>query len=190
MTLSILISTILSFLSLFLKRSKTLAFLIFILCFLLFGWNEWNGDYDMYEDMYNFNHSFPQNFYELGYWKLSAYFLDKGFSFNEYLVFFSFFIIVLYGRFIFKLSNFPAIVAFLYFIVYFPLDYVLLRNTLAFGIILQGIYMLIEQKKYGKIGYILLVLIAWSIHFSAIIYIFFIKLGTIIEGIVKLLLLL
>lgn len=144
-----------------------------LFCFLLFGWNEWNGDYDMYEEMYNYHKFFDLGYYEFGYYELSGFFVNNNFTFKQYLIVYSFIVIFLFYRVIYKLSLFPGLVAFFYLIIYFPLDYVLIRNTLAFGIISQGFILLFNNHKYKVLIYIVLVLFAWSIHFSSIIYLMF-----------------
>lgn len=173
MVLSIALSVVLSILSIFFKRSRLVAILFFIFMWLMFGWNYWNGDYDMYETRYDHYISdlFLQNDdYEYGYKTLMILGNSLGLTFQQFFIAVSFVIMSLWVRTTFMLSKTPALFAFCFFLFFFPLDYVLLRNFLAFSIVVQGFISIYKNSKFKYIKYIAAVLIASTIHSSSIFY--------------------
>lgn len=165
---------ILTFLSSIFKKSKIVAYLIFGLMWVFFGWNYWNGDYDMYEAMYKNLFELIDIFkYEGGYDALMLASNLFEFNFQEFLIIISAFILLSLLRFLLVFSKFPAIVSFFFMFAFFPLQYVLLRNFLAFAIVLHGLIPLLKDAKYKYIKYIGAVLIACTIHISSFFYLLF-----------------
>lgn len=166
---------ILTFLSLILKKSKVVACFVFGLMWVLFGWNYWNGDYDMYEAMYENQYELLIDVfkYEGGYDVLMLISNLWGFNFQEFLIIISAFILLSLFRFLLVFSKFPPIVALFFMFALFPLQYVLLRNFLAFAIVLHGMISLLKDAKYKYIKYVLAVLIACTIHISSFFYLLF-----------------
>lgn len=165
------LSFIFSFL---LQKSKLIAILIFGLMWVFFGWNYWNGDYDMYEAMYKDLFEIIDIFkYEGGYDALMLLSNLIGFDFQEFLIIVSAFILLSLLRFLLIFSKFPAIVAFFFMFAFFPLQFVLLRNFLAFSILLLGLIPLLKDSRYKYLKYIFAVLVASTIHISSFFYLLF-----------------
>lgn len=173
MLLSLFCAFFLTFFSLIRKESYLIALLWGILLWMLWGWNYQNGDFEAYEILYeNVVIDWENDKYELGYKLLMLFFRTIGFDFQQFYILLSFFIIFLWVRFFLFFSNYPSFCFCIFFWVFFPLDYVLLRNTLAFAIILQGIKGIICPP-YKIIYFIFLVLLATSIHVSSFFYLLF-----------------
>ena len=171
MFLAVIITIFLSMASILLKKSKFLTLLFFAFTWLLFGWNHWNGDYEAYEKLYDF----PQievilSGHEFGYNALMYLFNYLGFTFQEFFIVISFISLVLLFNFIIRYANYPAFFAVVFFLCFFPLDYVLLRNFLAFTIVLQGLILVINRHKYAKVLFVLTVLLAFLFHGTALFY--------------------
>lgn len=173
MVLSILITVVLCVLAYFNKKSKVVFILFLLFIWLLFGWNYWNGDYESYERFYNtytLIDDIGSNNYEIGYKYLSILGHTIGLTFQEYFISISFIILLLWARFILKFSEVPALFILCFFIAFLPLDYVLLRNFLAFSIVIQGFVPIFFNTKYKYQKYIICVLIAFTIHSSSLFY--------------------
>lgn len=169
--ISILLACTLSLLAIIWGKSKKISFLFCLFMWILFGWNFYNGDYEAYENLYyNFLADLSIGQYEVGYRLLIYLGNTIGLSFQEFFIVISFLIISLYYRFFSKFSSSPAIFFLCYFWIFFPLDYVLLRNTLAFAIILQGFYCVFFNTKRKYLKYFLCVTIAFTIHSSSIFF--------------------
>jgi len=169
--LGLILAIILTLFALFFKRSKIATGLLFILMWILFGWNYWNGDYEAYEKIYNESiFALFLNSYETGYILLNIIFKIWEFSFQEFLIVISGFSLLLLCRFVVKYSVYPALFSAIFLWVFLPLDYVLLRNFLAFSIVLQGICSLIDNVKYKYFKFILFIFLASTIHSSSIFY--------------------
>jgi len=151
------------------KESKIIALLFLCLMWILWGWNYDNGDYSAYETLYN-NVLVLHGNYEIGYKFLMFIANISGLTFQQFQIILSLLIVILWTRFIFVCSEAPALYAACVFVTFFPLDYVLLRNTLSFAIVLQGICSIIKGKRYGLLKFTILVLLASTIHFSSLFY--------------------
>lgn len=169
MIVSILIAVFLIANSFIFKKSKFLAIALLGLMWLLWGWNYSNGDYEAYKTLYN-NALILEGNYEVGYKLLMIIARLLNLEFQQFIIVISLIVVILWGRFILKCSNVPALYVSCIFLVFFPLDYVLVRNTLAFSIVLQGLCAVIKQNKHSLIKYLLFVLLASSIHFSTFFY--------------------
>lgn len=171
MILSILLTAIMSFASLVLKKSKLVSMFFFVLMWLLFGWNYWNGDYDAYEKLYNFPIiELDTNKYEWGYAGLMFLFNKLGFEFQDFFIAISFISLFLLFNFVVRYSIYPALFSVLFFFVYFPLNYVLLRNFVAFTIVLQGLIFIINDHKYKVVIFLLFVFVASFFHGTSLFY--------------------
>lgn len=175
MVISIVFSILLSLLSLKFGKSKTVAALFFVFMWLLFGWNSWNGDYDAYEKLYNYPISeLDTSKYEWGYSGLMLLFGQLGFSFQDFFIFISFVSMMLLFNFLIRYSFLPAFFSVLFFYSYFPLDYVLLRNFVAFVIVLQGLVFVINDFKHKIIIFVIFVFIASLFHGTSLFYLGFV----------------
>ncbi len=171
MVLAIIITILLSLASLLFKKSNFLTLAFFTFMWLLFGWNYWNGDYVAYESLYNLSKiELILSGHEFGYTALMYLFNYLGFTFQEFFIVISFISLVLLFNFIIRYTNYPAFFSIVFFYCFFPLDYVLLRNFLAFTIVLQGLILVINHHKYANILFIIFVLIASLFHKTALFY--------------------
>lgn len=169
--LGLIVAIILTLLAFIFKRSKLLTVLLFVLMWILFGWNYWNGDYDMYEKRYKESiFALLENTYETGYVLLNILFNSFQFSFQQFFITMSGISLLLVLRFVLKYSLYPALFAAIFLWIFLPLDYVLLRNFMAFSIVLQGICSLIDNVKYKYLKFTLFVLLASTIHSSSMFY--------------------
>lgn len=171
MIYAVIISILLILLSILRPASKIVSFFVFILMFLLFGWNYWNGDYDAYENLYNNALAeFAIGGYERGYTSLMSFFSIIGFDFQQFFITVALFSLLLLFNFIVRYSKYPAIFSCIFFCFFFPLDYVILRNFIALTIVLQGLIFVINQYKYSLWIFGAFVFIASLFHSTAIFY--------------------
>ncbi|MBD5346010.1 MAG: hypothetical protein HDR92_02630 [Bacteroides sp.] len=176
MSISFLLGAFLSILSVPFRKSILLTQLFLFYIWLLWGWNYWNGDYEAYETLYN-NILFTSTIeYEIGYKMLMLLAKVNNLTFQEFFQIVSLCVIFLWDRFILKVTRNPALFVAIFFWLFFPLDYVLLRNTIAFSIILQGLLILINNKPYKAVKFSALVFIATTIHSSSYFYFLFLLL--------------
>lgn len=127
------------------KIINNTLFLVFLLIlFVLFGFNEWNGDRDAYEGLFNGNSWMST---EPGYTLINNYFYENGFTYDQFQIVVAFVCIYLIGRYAVRgIKNRLLFVAF-YGIALFPLDYVLIRNFISFALLIQGVLLLNSNKK-------------------------------------------
>lgn len=155
------------------KKIKLLPFfLIFLMSWILFGWNYWNGDRDAYELFYS-KPFLAFSDIEISWIGLNLVFNLFAIEYQTFNIVISFFILILYFHFFYKLGNGYIICTIVYLILFFPVDYVLLRNALAIGIILQGFLILLSEYSHRKKTYTVLVLLATTFHQSSIMYLIF-----------------
>jgi hypothetical protein len=150
-----------------LKKNKNSIFLFLLIIFLvtIMGGNSNNPDYDNYEIYYyNYGNVFAP---DIGFRFVNIFFRTLGFSYNLYRLMVS----ILGFYFIYLAARKYAYNSFLVFILFaiypFLLDVVQIRNFLMYSIVAYAIIFL-EEKKYLK--YFFWIVIASSIHVSAIIY--------------------
>lgn len=170
--MSILIFSILFFLSILYPSSKFLAKLLLLFSWILFGWNFHNGDYKAYEFIYN-NDAALKN-YEGGYQFLINLSKTFGLDYQGFLILLSGIIVLLWSRFFLRFSSYPALFCSLFIIFFFPLDFILLRNTVAFSIVMQGLIFLFERDQRSRVNNLLLfssmIFIAALFHKSSLFY--------------------
>ncbi|WP_409025077.1 EpsG family protein [Flavobacterium sp.] len=172
--LAFLISLIFSVASFFYKKSKVLLVIVFVLMWLLFGFNFWNADYPMYQRLYNVPIDELVFFkFEGGYCFLMYFFKALDLNFQQFLISISGIILLLVFRFFFVFSHFPALLAVCFFWFFFPFEYVILRNFLAFAIVLQGLHCVLKNERHYKLKFIFFVILASTIHISSIFYLIF-----------------
>lgn len=165
------ISIFLIFVSLLFKNSKFLTIFILVYCWVLFGFNTMNGDYDLYERMYNGAKSAKSIFsYEAGYNLLMYLGNLFGFTFQIFFKVIAAFILTVLGVFSFKFSRYSALFVSVFLVVYLPIEYVLLRNFLSFSIVLIGIMAFLKNQERGKFLLLVSILIATTVHISSIFY--------------------
>lgn len=158
------------------KRSLSIFFalLVFFIMWGLYGWNSWNGDRDVYELYYHTRDTFSSWGGEIGYGYLNIIANQSGLSFQAFQILISLVTLFLVFRYIAKRTLSPFVSLILYMICFFSLDFVLMRNFLAFAIFLQGIVTLYEGRKYCRLKYAILILVATAIHQSSLMFMVFI----------------
>lgn len=100
-------------------KSKSVALLIFLFMWLLWGWNTDNGDYANYKDAFESiqTGSLHETGYELGYGVVNYLFSSLGFSFRGFLIVYSFIVLgLIYTYFI--NSPYPAFIAAFYLLIF------------------------------------------------------------------------
>lgn len=150
-----------------LKQKSIYSFLL-IISLVFISINTTNiPDIEVYQLIY----SGGVNSVEIGY-----AFLQNIFKFLncDFYLFRAFVIITSFILFYYGLNNigFNTQIAFSLYL-FFPLEYdvIQLRNFLSFSIVLFGLHYIFYETNYGKLKYIIFVLIASSIHLMSIIYI-------------------
>ena len=141
-----------------------------LILFILFGFNEWNGDRDAYEDLFT-GDSWMST--EPGYTFINNYFNEIGFTYDQFQAIIALICILLIGKYaMYNIKNRLLFIAF-YGITLFPLDYVLIRNFLSFSLLIQGISLL-NSNKNRIFLYTVIILISATIHQSAFLFIIFV----------------
>ena len=142
----------------------------FIVLYIVMVFNNNNVDYNSYSRNYYSGLFEHENVFSL----IEAFFRSIGLSFAQ------FFAVVLSVCFLLvfitvkRLNVNPSAFCILYFLYPFCLDIIQIRNFLAYSFVFFALPLLINNDKKSKIIYTILVLIAASIHFSCIVYIFII----------------
>jgi len=154
--------------------SVLMSFPVFLLMWGLYGWNTWNGDREGYELYYNTRVTLASWGKEVGYGYINIVASRSGISYATFQVFVSLVTLALLYRYIVKKAIAPLASLLAYFICFFALDFVLMRNFLAFAICLQAILFLAEGGVRGRLAYALWILLAASIHQSSLIYMIFV----------------
>ncbi|WP_279151644.1 EpsG family protein [Photobacterium iliopiscarium] len=146
-----------------------LSICLLILLIGLFGGSLWNGDRNGYEDFYNNRLSIDQWGTEIGYGLLNIVFNKIGVSYQYFQLIISIISMCLVFRYLSRVSTVFFISILFYAVFMLPLDYVLIRTTIAYAIILNS---LIYLYKGEKVKFFILVLIAFTFHQSSIIFAF------------------
>lgn len=166
----LIISIIISFLAFLSPKSKILAIALMSLMVLLWGWNTYNGDYESYQIAYEQIPGNPQFPMELGFKFIVNISNDIGLDYQDFLKVYALICIGLLSIIIFSLSSNCAVITAVYFWAYFPLDYVLIRNTLSFLLIGLGLVCYLKQIKYRYILLTIFILLGCLFHLSSLIY--------------------
>ncbi len=164
-------------LTIFKKKSKLLFFLILILMFILMGYNYYNADYYMYARLYN-SYGLTSTFtFTEGLFQLMCHFFYKiGFSYQQFLGFYSFICLFIISLTLSRVSKYRSLAVSMYFICPFFVDAVQIRHFLASCLICYGLTFLLlenDNNKKNIIKYIALNVIACGFHTSAFIYFVF-----------------
>ncbi|HDS1699003.1 MULTISPECIES: EpsG family protein [unclassified Pseudomonas] len=154
--------------------SIILSIPVFLLMWALYGWNTWNGDRDGYELYYNTRITLASWGKEVGYGYLNIIAKQAGISFGHFQIALSLVTLLLVYRYVLKKAIAPVASMLAYFVCFFALDFVLMRNFLAFAICLQAMLYLYEGGWRGRLAYAFLILLATSIHQSSLVYMVFV----------------
>ncbi|SUD59721.1 Uncharacterised protein [Ectopseudomonas oleovorans] len=149
------------------------SFSIFFLAWILYATNTWNGDWDAYE-IYYYERDIRDWGFEIGYGFLNIAFRSLGFSYQWFVVFIATLSIFFIFRYVIKFSGIKSLFAVIYFLSFFALDYVLMRNTLAFAVFLYGFKLLMLPGFVNRFLYLFFVLIASTLHQSMLVFMLFV----------------
>jgi hypothetical protein len=156
------------------KRYSTLiVYLMFPIMWGLYGWNSWNGDRDGYEAYYAVRDSLSAWGMEFGYGYLNILANKLELPYQIFQILISLITLLLLFRYVIKVALFPVFSMLLYAVLFFPLDFVLMRNFLAFTIFLQGMIVLEEDGRYSRTKYFALIILATTVHQSSLVFLVF-----------------
>lgn len=145
--------------------------LFFLFLWILYGFNTWTVDSVSYKPIYDifvFGGWFAG--VERGFGLFMYITAHFGFSYQQFLMAFSFVGLMLIAMALLRVSKRPLSVLFLYFIFPFAHDVSGLRNFMAMAIVFWGTQYLITDNLKGNIKFCLSVLCAMMFHISAAIY--------------------
>lgn len=155
------------------KKLKFSVFIFFIFMCILAGFNYWNADRWAYESFYNTVLHEPLFNAELGFNFLNRISIMLGLSFDSFwLIYFIIGLSLIY-RVIYKYTTHPGFALSLYFIFPFLMDVVQIRNFMMMAIVVSAVFLLTEKTRKNIIVYILLCLLAATIHVAALFYVLF-----------------
>lgn len=159
------------------SKSQVVTLLIFVLAFILLGFNYQNPDYENYLDRYDYAVTFwaeaieNTSTLEPG-WVLLTFLGNDvlGLSFPEWRALLALFCYISIYCFVRRFHLNQALVASSYFVTIFLIDVVQLRFFTAMSIIIWGFAVLFSEKTrlMKTILYILIILIASTVHISSI----------------------
>ena len=170
---------ILNIINLFLKKNKgIIANVMILLLWILFFGNYNNPDYGVYYTSY----STQKVINDLGYLKLTEFFYNIGWSYEQFLMLFSLIGFLLIKSTIKKYTKNYSYIYLLYFLFPFMFDIVQIRNFMAMSIFIYSIRYLVSDVKLSKLKYICLILIASTIQKLAIMYLLFLFVDKIVSN--------
>lgn len=155
------------------NKSKFIIFVTVLIFWLLFAGNNYNPDYFNYLDLYNqvkLNGLSGVANRDFGYKLIMYFFTLIGAEYEVFVGFISFLGLFLISHIVNKYSPSPNTVFILYSIYPFLLDIVQVRNFLMMAVVLWSVTVLIEKQNEITVKFILIMLLAFSIHYSAILY--------------------
>ncbi len=145
---------------------------IIIFMWILYAFNTYNGDYEVYEKFYYLG---MDSTFEIGFKSLIVALDLLGVTtYQDFFVCISVFVLGTIVLITFINTNRPFVVFLLFFIYPFFLVVELVRYSIVFCIILVAIFILMKENKLSVPIYIFLVLLATSIHTSALLFVIFI----------------
>ncbi|MCX7127044.1 EpsG family protein [Aeromonas sp.] len=154
--------------------SKALCKIISLSLWLLYAFNFYNGDYDAYEAYYN-TRVLSDWGIEIGFGFLMYTSKALGLTYSMFQVIIATISVFLIYRFSMKISKKPALLLSLYALTYFPLDYVLMRNFLAFAIFLNFFLpRLMDLSESNNVLIPMKILICTLFHQTSVFFIIFV----------------
>lgn len=168
-------------LSALIKKNSRFVFCAFLaLLWVLFVLCIDNPDYGNYKLIYdNIDNSLANEGYysvmanESGFRLLYKIFFGLGFEYRAFLALFALAGLAMLAWCVWQYSANPNIVLILYCIYPFTIDYVQIRSFMSMIIVLYALQYLIDEKKSNYIKYIAGVLIASTMHVTALFYLIF-----------------
>ncbi|HCC5837458.1 EpsG family protein [Citrobacter farmeri] len=143
--------------------------ILFVFAWALYGGNVWNGDREAYE-LYYARDGISSWGIEIIYGYINIFFYRANVSFQSFQIIVSFLTIVATSVYLRKTSVFLGVSFLLYFLLMFPLDYVLMRTSLAYAIVLNAFVALSRGERFN---YVILIVTATLIHQSALLFLVF-----------------
>lgn len=161
-----------------LKGYRLVQFLIStIILLIISGWCTDCYDLDNYRANYETDLSFIrlEELANPGFAQFNIFFSNLGITFETFHIIIFFIFIPIITINIFKLSKSPLIIIFIYLCTSYFGDIIQLKNTLALGILMIALKVLLNDKlRYGNVVYLLLCLLAATFHIAFIFYAVFI----------------
>lgn len=151
-------------------KARVLFYIEFVLAWFLIAGNYDNADYANYLHRYDMG---KEVLLDAGFSVLCYFFDTLGFDYQGFKSILSLLCLLLVFRTIKKVSLRPAFIGSLFLLFPFILDVIQFRNFVAYSIVFAGIPYLYETGIKNAIKYVIIVIIATSIHFSAIFYLLF-----------------
>lgn len=165
-TISVLIICIIS-----IARRKKSYYLLLLLLLLIFAGNDFNADYLVYERVYN-NFSEYSKF-EFGYGFLMRIARFIGINYQGFIIIISLLGFLLIIRALKKYKANLNYILFCYSLYPFLLDVTQVRFFLSTAIFINFVPLLSQKNKLSTIKYIFGILLAASIHTSALVFLIF-----------------
>lgn len=153
-------------------RNRYLTFFFLLYFWVLMGLNTYTPDYESYEDTYNNLFLYPQ--YEIGFQGLCALGNIWGLSYQEFRMLFAALFVLFTYISATRISPYPNYILALFLLWPFVPSVSGIRQVMANIIMCCGIPCLYKPGKAQLIKYLFWVLLAWTIHISALFYIVFI----------------
>ena len=153
-------------------QKSTLAFrIIFVMAWLMIAGNYYNADYDNYLHKYEVGNELS---IDIGFGLICQFFKNLGFHYLGFKAIVSFVCLWFIFNTISRLSNKKALYASLFLLITFIVDITQFRNFVAYSIVYYAILNLFFKTRFSNLKFILLILIAASIHATSIFCLFFI----------------
>ncbi|OOG64241.1 hypothetical protein B0E44_16305 [Flavobacterium sp. A45] len=154
-------------------KSKSVALLMFLFMWLLWGWNTDNGDYANYKEAFESiqTGSLHETGYEFGYGVVNYLFSSLGFSFRGFLIVYSFIVLgLIYTYFI--NSPYPAFMAAFYLPI-FVMEYVFVRNFMIDALFFMFLLVNFSETNFKFLKSLAIFVMAAFFHTTAVIYLLF-----------------
>ena len=170
----ILIFCVLVFLSFLVPKSKGMLYTLSGFLWIVISTCLDCADREVYFDRYNlYLSSGISSFTEIGYTSVMSFFHWMGLTYTQFLFVINAIMIIVFIWFVVRNSKRPALAMALYSIAIFAIDFVQIRNTLGFCLVLIGIDTLMNdacKTKKSIIIYCILVIMASTIHFANLLF--------------------
>ena len=170
-TLLLLIYIILIIAGIINKKSHFLFIITFLFAWILIAGNYQNADYGQYVQRYGWGKDILVDF---GFSFLCQFFLNFGFEYQGFKAVVSFICLLMIFRSINKLSPYSSFGAALFLLFPFVIDVTQFRNFIAYSIVFYAIPFLFHEGRNNVIKYVIIVLLASSIHATSLFYLLFV----------------
>lgn len=151
------------------KDSFIVFYLGIILNWAVMSGNTLNPDYHTYLQAYKLIGS-EIIINDVGWNFLMKIFNDFGFDYNYFLMIIIAFSMIIFSYSINRLTDNRLLFLLLYMICFMVIDTVQIRNFVSFSIVLFAMVMFMKNKEYSNAIYVILILIASSIHITSLFF--------------------